>query len=115
MDLMRHGDYLARITYDEDAESFLGQVINIRDVVTFYGRSVEELRREFATSIEVYLDLCREKGVEPQRPRGSSLSLSLEPEAHAMLARAAAARGKSLDAWAAEVLTAAAERELERA
>jgi predicted HicB family RNase H-like nuclease len=113
MDLMRHGEYLARIGYDEEADSFFGEVINIRDVVTFYGRSVEELKKELAISIEAYLDLCREKGLAPAEPRSGALNLQLDPDTHAKLAHAAAGRGKSLDAWAAEILAEAAERELE--
>ena len=68
MTLMRHGDYVARVTYDEEIDSFFGEVINTSDVITFYGRSVEELKREMATSIEVLLEACRAKGVEPSRP-----------------------------------------------
>ena len=72
MDLMRQGDYVARITYDEENGSFFGEVINTCDVITFYGRSVEELRREMATSIEVLIEACRAKGVEPSRLYGIS-------------------------------------------
>lgn len=58
MDLMRHGDYVARITYDEEIGSFFGEV--------------QELRREMATSIEVLIEACRAKGVEPSRLYGIS-------------------------------------------
>lgn len=115
MDLMRHGEYIARIGYDEDVDSFFGEVINIRDVVTFYGRSVEELKQEFAVSIEAYLDLCREEGAPPAEPRSDTFSLGLDPDTRAKLVHAAARRGKTLDDWASEVLAAAAERDLERA
>jgi predicted HicB family RNase H-like nuclease len=55
MTLMHHDDYIARVTYDEEIDSFFGEVINTSDVITFHGRSVEELKRELATSIEVHL------------------------------------------------------------
>ena len=38
MTLMRHGDYIARVTYDEEIDSFFGEVISTSDVITFYGR-----------------------------------------------------------------------------
>ena len=88
MALLRHGDYVARITYDPESESFFGEVINTRDVITFYGTGIEELKREFATSVEVYLDLCREKGLEPSRPYSGKFNLRLDPQAHAEVAAA---------------------------
>ena len=34
MTLMRHGEYVARVTYDEEIDSFFGEVINTSDVIT---------------------------------------------------------------------------------
>jgi predicted HicB family RNase H-like nuclease len=109
---MRHGDYVARITYDEEIDSFFGEVINTSDVITFYGHSIEELRREMALSIGAHLEACRIKGVEPSRPYSGKFNLRLSPDDHARVAAAAAAAGKSMNAWVAEVLAKAAEREL---
>ena len=36
-----------RYTYDDEAGIFHGEVINLRDVITFEGNSVEKLRHEF--------------------------------------------------------------------
>jgi predicted HicB family RNase H-like nuclease len=112
MNLIHHADYVARITYDEGLDSFFGEVINTSDVVTFYGRPVEELKRELATSIEVHLEACRAKGVEPSRPYSGKFNVRLSPAAHARIAGAAAAARKSMNAWIAETLAEAAERTL---
>ena len=112
MTLMRHGDYVARVTYDEEIDSFFGEVINTSDAITFYGRSVEDLKREMANSIEVHLEACRAKGVEPSRPYSGKFNVRLLPAEHARIAGAAAASGKSMNAWIAEFLAAAAERTL---
>lgn len=114
MSLLRHGDHVARVTYDPESESFFGEVINTRDVITFYGAGIEELKRELARSVEEYLAMCREKGLEPSKPYSGRFNLRLDPQTHAEVAAAAAARGKSMNAWAAEVLGAAAERDLAR-
>ena len=112
MTLMRRGDHVARITYDEAIDSFFGEVVNTSDVITFYGRSVEELKREMATSIEVHLEGCRAKGVAPSRPYSGKFNFRLSPAEHALIAGAAAAAGKSMNAWIAETLAEAAERAL---
>ena len=65
---MKYKGYTATIEYDEEEEAFHGRVNNITDLVIFYGRSVGELKRGMASSIEDYLALCAKKGIEPQRP-----------------------------------------------
>jgi predicted HicB family RNase H-like nuclease len=64
--LMTYKGCEAAVEYDEDAEIFHGEVINLRDVITFQGRSAAELTTAFAGSVEDYLAFCRE-----QRERGA--------------------------------------------
>ncbi len=66
---MEYKGYVANIKYDDELESFFGQVVNTLDVITFYGKSVDELKREFALSVEAHLAFCAEEGIEPSPPR----------------------------------------------
>ncbi len=49
--MMKYKDYPARVEFDEDADIFHGEIVNIRDVITFQGKSVAELRRAFHDSV----------------------------------------------------------------
>ena len=60
--MMTYTGYQAAVEYDEDAEIFHGEVINLRDVITFQGTSVPELKKAFAESVQDYLAFCRERG-----------------------------------------------------
>ena len=42
--MMEYKGYLGKIEFDDDANLFHGEVVNIRDVITFEGQSVDELR-----------------------------------------------------------------------
>ena len=53
---MKYKDYAARIEFDERDRLFYGEVLGIRDVVTFHGRSVRELERAFKDSVDDYMD-----------------------------------------------------------
>ena len=59
--MKRHG-YTGQIDFDEEANLFHGQVINLHDVITFQGRSIDELRQALADSVQDYLELCAERG-----------------------------------------------------
>jgi predicted HicB family RNase H-like nuclease len=52
--------YKAHVEYDEEAQLFHGEVMDLRDVVTFQGKSVEEAKQAFAESIEDYLAFCKQ-------------------------------------------------------
>jgi predicted HicB family RNase H-like nuclease len=65
MTLITYQGYEATIEYDEDAEIFHGEVINLRDVITFQGRFLSDLKKAFAGSVEDYLAFCQERGEHP--------------------------------------------------
>ena len=104
MSIMRHKDYLATIELDTDAGLFHGEVINTRAVLTFQGRSIDELTTAFADTIADYEDWCRERGKEPEKPYSGSLTLRMPPELHRRMAEAAARAGKSLNGFIKETL-----------
>lgn len=66
--MMSYEGYEAVIEFDDEAEMFHGEVINLRDVITFQGTSVAELKDALKGSVEDYLAFCKERGEEPERP-----------------------------------------------
>ena len=56
---MHYKGYEGIVAYDEDAEIFHGEVVNLQDVITFQGGSVSELKKALAESVEYYLAFCR--------------------------------------------------------
>lgn len=103
--MMQYKGYLARIEFDEEANIFHGEVINIRDVITFQGKSVDELKKAFEESVEDYLEFCAERNEEPERPFSGRLTVRLSPEQHRKVILAAEKAGKKIDSWVADVLT----------
>lgn len=104
---MMYKGYAARIDYSDDNGCFVGRVAGIRDLITFHGETVAELRRAFEEAVDFYLTTCAERGETPNKPYSGKLMLRLPPEVHARAAMMAAAHGKSLNQWAAEVLASA--------
>jgi predicted HicB family RNase H-like nuclease len=72
MTRISHKAYEAVVKYDEDAKIFHGEVINLRDVIAFQGKSVSELKRAFTASVDDYLAFCRQRGEEPELPTQNS-------------------------------------------
>ena len=104
MNLMKYDDYQAKIEYDEDLDQFRGEILGLNGGADFYGRNPKELRTEFKKSLEVYLAVCKEKGIEPRRNFSGKFNLRISPELHERLAIAAKAEGKSINSIAQEAL-----------
>ena len=91
--------------FDPSIDAFHGRIIGLQDVVTFQGRSLDELRREMAESVEDYLEFCAEIGKEPERPYRGEFLVRTTPELHRAAAVEAQASGMSLNAWVEAALT----------
>lgn len=108
--MMEYKGYLARIEFDDEVNIFHGQVVNIRDVITFQGQSVDELYQAFADSVEDYLAFCAERGEKPNAPFSGRFTVRLSPEQHRQVILAAERTGKGVETWTAETLAQAANR-----
>ena len=53
--MIEYKGYTGVFEFDPSIDAFHGHVIGLQDVVTFEGRSVEELRNEMGESVEDYL------------------------------------------------------------
>lgn len=106
--MIEYKGYTGVFEFDPTVDVFHGRVIGLQDVVTFEGRSIDELRKEMEASVEDYLELCQEVRKEPERPYRGEFLVRTTPEIHRAVATAAEAEGVSLNAWVESTLTAVA-------
>lgn len=104
MTLMHYKGYEAVIEFDEDADIFHGEVINLRDVITFQGASAAELKQALAESVEDYISFCKERGEEPEKPFSGQFVVRAEPRLHKAISIAARRDGVSLNKWVTSAL-----------
>lgn len=104
MSLMTVSGYHAKIEYDEELDLFRGEILGLNGGADFYGKNPKELRAEFKKSLQVFLDVCKDKGIEPRRQFSGKFNLRIPPELHERLAIEAQAQGKSINSLAQEAL-----------
>lgn len=102
---MKYKGYEATIEYDDEDQIFFGRVINTRDVISFDGESVAELRQSFEAVIEEYLEDCQKEGKEPDKVFSGQFNLRITPELHRKLSIKAKKQNVSLNTLVEEVLT----------
>ena len=60
---IKHGDYVAEVGFDSEGDLFRARVVNLeRDSFDFCASSIDELHQEFARSVGLYEEICRERG-----------------------------------------------------
>lgn len=104
MPMLHYKNYSGIVEYDDEGKIFTGEVFGLRDVITFQGRSPEELENSFQRSIDFYLELCAEDGVEPDRAFSGRFNIRIDPAIHRQLAARAAQNRVSLNQWVADTL-----------
>ena len=103
--MMEYKGYFAKVEFDDEACIFHGEVINLRDVITFEGETVEELIQAFHDSVDDYLEFCAERKEDPEKPYSGKFVIRVEPELHKSIAIEARKRGKSLNSLVSETLS----------
>ena len=104
MNVMTVDGYNARIEYDPEIDMFRGEILGLTGGADFYGKTPKELKAEFKKSLAVFLEVCKEKGIEPRRNYSGKFNLRIPPELHEKLAIVAQAEGKSINSVAQEAL-----------
>ena len=101
---MDYKGYIGKVEIDEEAGILHGEVINIRDVITFEGLTVEDIQKAFRESVDDYLDFCTQRGESPEKPFSGKFVVRLPPELHRKAYIEARLVDKSLNSWVTDVL-----------
>lgn len=107
--MMKYKGYIGHVEYDDQAKIFHGEVVGLRDIITFQGKSVEELEQAFKDSVDDYLAWCKGRGEKPEKTFSGTFNLRIPPELHAKLALQAKTIGISLNTYVTEKLRIVAE------
>jgi len=102
--MLTYKGYTGHVEFDDAAGLFHGEVLDTRDVITFQGRSVDELTTAFRESVDDYLAFCAERGEEPDKPFSGRMMLRLPKALHRDVYVRAQREGKSLNQFVVDRL-----------
>lgn len=102
--MMKYKGYIGHVEYDDEAKIFHGEVVGLKDIITFQGDSVQELEQAFKDSVNDYLAWCKERGEKPEKTFSGTFNLRISPDLHAKIALQAKSMGLSLNSYIAQAL-----------
>jgi len=97
--MMKYKGYIGHVEYDHEARLFHGEIVGLKDIITFQGKSVDELEDAFKDSVQDYLAWCKKRKERPEKTFSGTFNLRIPPELHAKLAYQAKTTGLSLNSY----------------
>ena len=105
MGTLKHKGYSGTVEFSEEDNCLFGKIIGMnKNVITYEGKTVEELKADFEAGIDLYLESCKERGIKPQKPYSGSLNIRIPSEIHSQLALKAQMTGRSINAIIKDLL-----------
>lgn len=83
---MAYKDYIGTVEYSEEDACLFGRIAGRRDIISYEGESVAEIRTAFEEAVDDYLQHCTEIGKEPNKPYSGKFLLRIDLSLHARLA-----------------------------
>ena len=106
--VMEINGHKAIIQYDPETELLRGEFIGLNGGADFYADNVADLHKEGATSLQVFLAVCAEQGIEPYKQYSGRFNVRVSPQVHAAAVEAATAQNISLNEWVGRAISQAA-------
>lgn len=89
--------YNGSVQFSAEDKVLHGRIVAIRDVITFEGRDVRSLEKNFKTAVDEYLRFCQDQGKTPDTPFKGSFNVRLGQELHKRAALYAQAHDQNLN------------------
>lgn len=80
--IIKYKGYIGNIEFSEEDNIFYGKVQGIRSLISYEGENAKELITDFHTAVDDYLELCEERGIEPEKSYKGTFNIRISPELH---------------------------------
>ncbi len=82
MNTLKYNNFIGTFGYNEDEDILHGKIEGINDLVTFEGKSIDEIKDSFTEAVDDYIELCKEVGKDPLKSFKGTFNVRLKPVLH---------------------------------
>lgn len=108
MGTLKYKGYTGSVEYSEEDNCLYGEVLGMsKDFISYEGKDVDSLRKDFEEAVDYYLNSCKKRGVEPRKPYSGNLNVRLTPEIHSRIASIAQQTGTTINGFIKQTLAKA--------
>ena len=103
-DMMEYKGYFGSVHYSDEDELFYGKAEFIRSLISYEGHDVSSLKTSFYEAVEDYLELCQQRGTEPEKAFKGSFNVRTGTDLHRRATLSAQQQGMNLNRLVTEAL-----------
>ncbi|MCE5255778.1 MAG: type II toxin-antitoxin system HicB family antitoxin [Spirochaetaceae bacterium] len=96
-DVLTYKEYMGSVHFNAEDEVFYGKIEGIEDLVSFEGKSVDELKEAFEAAVDDYMDICKRTNKDIEKSYKGNFNVRIPPELHRRIKRTAVRMGISLN------------------
>ncbi|SEA06376.1 Predicted nuclease of the RNAse H fold, HicB family [Eubacterium aggregans] len=96
-DVIKYKGYMAHVQVSIEDRVMYGKIEGINDLITFEAESLDEIKNEFESAVDDYLEFCQDVGKSPEKTYNGTFNVRIKPELHRSLARLACEKRSSLN------------------
>jgi len=82
MKYLEHKGYTGSIEYSVDENLLYGKVLGIKSLISYEGVTGQDLENDFKNAITDYLLVCKEQGIEIEKPFKGNFNVRLPTKLH---------------------------------
>ena len=79
---LEYKNYMGSIEYSKEDDLLFGKVLGINSLISYEGKTGQELENDFREAIDAYLTDCAQEGIIPEKPFKGSFNVRISPELH---------------------------------
>ncbi|MCL2050320.1 MAG: type II toxin-antitoxin system HicB family antitoxin [Lachnospiraceae bacterium] len=102
--LLEHRGFYGTVEFSAADNILFGKALGINGLISYEGKSIEELKNDFILAIDDYLELCEEQGIAPEKIYKGKFNVRVSPELHKALVVYSASHGQTLNYTVEEAL-----------
>lgn len=72
--------YQGTIEYSLEDNVLHGRVLGIKSILSYEGNTLSELKKDFESLIDEYLEDCKNNNESPEKPYKQNIVINLEPD-----------------------------------
>jgi predicted HicB family RNase H-like nuclease len=103
-DVITYKGFIGSVHFAAEDKVFYGKIEGINDLITFEGKTVNQLEEGFKYMVDEHIKDCKKNNLPVEKSYKGNLNIRLSPELHKRAARNAALRGISLNQYINEAL-----------
>lgn len=101
---LEYKGYLGTVEYSGEDDCLYGKVMGIKDLISYEGDSLTQLKTDFHQAVDDYLEMCVEKKVSPEKAFKGSFNIRIGADLHRDLALKAQEKNMSINSFIKVVL-----------